>query len=382
MKALLTTFAFALVSVCAWGGKSTDYQFKVVVQSGQTIGDYQMSGFGDPAINDVGDILFDGYVKAPIGSSTFFAGLFSPEGLVVQANGSLPACFGPYAVNDAGQIAFVENSNLSPTEPNVSGVYTSTIAGGSVQTIVAPGAVLDGVQFLEDLCTNTANANGGDFSFNHAGRIAFLASNGIYEYTSKKGLVKVKTDEIDGYPLTGFALVNGQPEELLIKGSTSSFEGIFARDRLLLKTGEEIDGIKLTSIVVAVASRDEKLAVTGTFGSSSANDYAIVTRDSVVAKTGQTISGKVISSPGFFGLPAVNDAGEVVFGALFGAGVYPNDLAIATHDEIIIAVGDSINGLTITSLGQPALNEYGVIAFLASFSDGTQAIVEAMPYRR
>ena len=63
--------------------------------------------------------------------------------------------------------------------------------------------------------------------------------------------------------------------------------------------------------------------------------------------------------------------------ALTGDGTSPNDLAIFKRDAVIVAVGDSIDGKTITALGQPALNDFGVIAFLATFSDGSQEIIEA-----
>jgi hypothetical protein len=39
--------------------------------------------------------------------------------------------------------------------------------------------------------------------------------------------------------------------------------------------------------------------------------------------------------------------------------------------------GRTSGGKTITALGQPALNEFGVIAFQATFSDGSQKIIEA-----
>jgi hypothetical protein len=108
----------AIASTSAFGHENRDYAFKTVAATGQTIGGYQLTRFGDPALNNANDIVFNGYVKAPIGSSTYFyfAGLFSPTAVVVPTNGFLPACLGPYQINDAGQIAFVENSKLSPSD--------------------------------------------------------------------------------------------------------------------------------------------------------------------------------------------------------------------------------------------------------------------------
>jgi hypothetical protein len=70
-------------------------------------------------------------------------------------------------------------------------------------------------------------------------------------------------------------------------------------------------------------------------------DFGLFSKDHLVAKSGQTIGGKVISTAGapFLGLPAVNNRGEVVFTALTGAGTSPNDLAIFTRDAVICCGG-------------------------------------------
>jgi hypothetical protein len=117
----------------------------------------------------------------------------------------------------------------------------------------------------------------------------------------------------------------------------------------------------------------------GFIGSPSANDYGLFTRDRVIAQSGHKIGGKVISTAGapFFGSPTINSRGEGAFEALTGAGTFPQDLAIFACDSVLVSVGDTISGHTISSLGNPVMNDYGVIAFLASFTDGSQAIVEA-----
>ena len=378
MRSSLLALALAIASTSAFGFQNQDYQFTTLAETSQPLGGYQMSAFADPAINNLGNVIFDGYVKAPIGSSTFLAGLFSPQGLVVPTNGSLPACLGPYAINDSGQIAFVENSKLSPTQPAVSGVYESAYSGGAVTTVLDPGATIDGVQLLGDLCSGSANSQGG-FSFDYAGRIAFVDTGGLYKYTPKNGVTKINISKIDGQPATQLSLLSGQSEELLFQGSTSSFGAIFARDRVLVKTPSRFGGVDLTSILFGVASRDGEFVFNGSIGPASSNDFGLFTKDSVVAKSGQRIGGKVISTAGapFLGSPAVNNRGEVIFNASFGT--VPSNAAIFSHDAVIVAVGDSITDRTITALGQPALNDYGVIAFLATFSDGSQGIIEATP---
>ena len=368
MKSIFASaIAFAFFSACAFGAANPHYNFNIAVTTGQTIGGYQMAGFGSPAINNLGDVVFSATAKAPIGNSTFPAGLFSLERRLAGTNGY---CLGPYIVNDSGQVAFVDDGKISPTLSFVSGVYETTLAGGAVQTILAPATVVNGVQLVGNICATT-----NVFAFNDAGRIAFADTGGLYTFIPGTGLSKVNITRVDGYTVTPTLLVDGKADDLVFIGNSSSFQGIFTPERLLLRTGEHIDGIELTGILPAVVSKDTRLAVQGSFGPPSANEYAIFTEHSVVAETGTHIGSKVIS---FVGYPAVNDRGEVIFTGLFDRGL-PYDLAIFSRDAEIIAVGDSIGGHTISSLSAPALNDSGVVAFQASFSDGNQAIVLATP---
>ena len=79
MRGFMLAIALAIASTSAFGYETQDYTFKVLVQTGQAISGYQLAQLTDPAINDLNNVIFTAYAKAPIGSSTFFAGLFSPE---------------------------------------------------------------------------------------------------------------------------------------------------------------------------------------------------------------------------------------------------------------------------------------------------------------
>ncbi len=144
MKSALIAVAITLASISAWGSQNPNYQFTFVTQTGQTIEGHQLAALGSPALNNAGDVIFTGYEKAPIGSSTFLAGLFSPQRLVAPYNGSLPACIGSYFLNDSGKIAFAQNTKLTPVYQSVSGVYETSLSGGPVKTIAAPGQVING----------------------------------------------------------------------------------------------------------------------------------------------------------------------------------------------------------------------------------------------
>jgi hypothetical protein len=378
MRGFMLAIALVIASTSAFGYENQDYTFKVLVQTGQAISGYQLAQLTDPAINDLNNVIFTAYAKAPIGSSTFFAGLFSPEAQIAPYTGSSGnPCLAPYAINNADQIAFVQDDKLSPTESFVSGIYETTYTGGTVQTLLAPGAVVDGVSLTGNLCSS--NSAGGIFAFDDAGRIAFLETGGLYKYKPGKGVTKLNINKVDGEPLTGISVVNGPERELLFQGTTQSFGAIFTRDHVLVKTPEKIDGVKVASIFLTQGARNDKFVFIGFIGSPSANDYGLFTRDRVIAQSGHKIGGKVISTAGapFFGSPAINSRGEVAFEALTGAGTFPQDLAIFACDSVLVSVGDTISGHTVSSLGNPVMNDYGVIAFLASFTDGSQAIVEA-----
>ncbi len=378
MKRLLITVAFAIASTSAFGFENQDYTFKVLVQTGQTISGYPLAQLTDPAINNLNNVIFTAYAKAPIGSSTYFAGLFSPEARIAPYTGSSGSpCLAPYAINDANQIAFVQDDKLSPTESFVSGIYETTYTGGAVQTLLAPGAVVDGVALTGNICS--ANSTGGIFAFDDAGRVAFGDTGGLYKYKPGKGVTKININKVDGEPLTGIGLANGPQSELVFQGTTQSFGAIFTRDRVLVKTPEKIDGVKVATIFLTQGARNGKFVFEGVIGSPTANDYGLFTRDTVIAQSGHKIGGKVISTAGapFLGSPAINSRGEVAFAALTGAGNFPQDLVIFLSDSVLVAVGDTISGHTISSLGNPVMNDYGVIVFTVTFTDGSEAILEA-----
>jgi hypothetical protein len=371
MNTLFSIF-FVTFDAGAFGAASPQYNFKIAAAPGQTIGGYTLaSPLGDPTINNAGEVVFSGYAKVPNFNATYLAGLFSLDRLAVSTVNISPTCLGPYIVNDFGKIAFVADSKIGPNLSFVSGVYESDGSGGNNQ-IVAPGAVVGGVQLVGNIC-GSSNV----FSFNNTGRIAFVQTGGPYTYTPANGLRKIDITKVDGYTVTATGLVDGRSEDLLFLGNTASFQGVFTPHRLLAKTGEYISGIELTGIFPAVASTLGQFALIGSYGPPSAGTYAIFTKDSVIAKTGDKISGRVIST--FFGHLAINDWGEVAFTALVSSGTFPTDLVICARHSEIIAVGDSISGHAISSLGPPALNDFGVIAFHASFTDGSDGIVLATP---
>ena len=80
MKRLMIAIAFAVASTTAFGIENQDYNFNVVVQTGQTVDGYPLAAFTPPAINNLDSIIFGGYATIPIAPNvTYFAGCFRPK---------------------------------------------------------------------------------------------------------------------------------------------------------------------------------------------------------------------------------------------------------------------------------------------------------------
>jgi hypothetical protein len=376
MKHLMITIAFAIASTSAFGLENQDYTFNVVVQTGQTVDGYPLASFTPPAINNLNSIIFGAYATIPIApNAIYFAGLFSPQMHITSYTAPTDdPCLAPYAINDENQIAFVMDNKLSPDEAFVSAVYETTYTGGTVQTLVAAGSVVDGVTLLGNFC---GTENGNNFAFDDQGRVAFNDTGGSYRYVPGKGVSKINPNQGEGRTID--AVTNDSARELVFQGSIGPSSAIFTHDYVLAKVPEKIEDVEVASIFETQVARGGQFVFLGTIGSPTADNWGLFTRDRVVARTGQKIDGKVIETAGepFFGIPAINSRGEVAFAALTGAGTYPQDLSIFVCDHVLVSVGDTLAGRTVSGLSDPVMNDFGVIAFLASFTDGSQAIIRA-----
>ncbi len=377
MKRLTIAIACALASTAAFGFENPDYHFKVVVQSGQTVDGYQLAAFTPPAINNLDRVIFGATAALPnLPNNTFFAGLFSPQKRISAYTAPTDSpCLGPYAINDKDQIAFVMNNKLSPTEPEVSAVYGTNYAGAPVQTLVPAGAVVDGVTLLGNFC---GTENGNNFAFNNEGRVAFNDTGGSYRYVPRKGISKINPNQGDGRTIT--AVTNDAAPELVFNGVIgSTFPGvsnaIFTHRYTLLTVPATIDGVDATTIIETQVAADGQFVFLGNVGAPQAPSYGLFTRGHAIARDGVTIDGKTLithASP-FVGVPAINSRGEVAFVANTGLGI--PSMFVGGH--VLLSPGDTLNGRTVSSFSDPVMNDFGVIAFQVSFTDGSSAIMEA-----
>jgi hypothetical protein len=83
----------------------------------------------------------------------------------------------------------------------------------------------------------------------------------------------------------------------------------------------------------------------------------------ILAQTGDTIDGKVLTSVGG---PLINDAGTVVF-----YGTFADGSGIFTPSRLLVQTGDTVGGQTLTSISEIAMNNSGTVIFVGDFAGGS-----------
>jgi hypothetical protein len=184
-------------------------------------------------------------------------------------------------------------------------------------------------------------------------------------------------DTIRGKTLTGFKLPSSGPNASAINASENvAFhatysqgdlvgEGIFTATSSVLKSGDVVSGQPVEGISFVPALNDRgAVAVRCLFSSQQS---AILTSSALIAKPGDTIGGQILTS---VGLPAINNNGTVAFVGSFstGTGVFTQKALLARSDDLVA-------GKTPTSFGPPAINDRGTVAFQSWFSGKTATAI-------
>jgi hypothetical protein len=177
-------------------------------------------------------------------------------------------------------------------------------------------------------------------------------------------------DTIDGKTLTGFKLPSFGPNAPAVNASGSvAFyatysqgdfvgEGIFTPTSLLLKTGDVVSGQTLEGISFVPALNDRgTVAVRGLLSSQSS---VILTSTTLLLRSGDNIGGQTLTS---LGVPAINNNGTVAFVGSFSSGT-----GVFTQKALLASSNDLIAGQRPISFGPPAINDRGTVAFQSWFS--------------
>jgi hypothetical protein len=141
---------------------------------------------------------------------------------------------------------------------------------------------------------------------------------------------------------------------------------------VVAKTGDTISGKTLTGFKLPsfgpnspVINSSDRVAFYATYSEGSFAGEGIFTQTSSVLKTGDAVNGQTLDGISF--VPALNDNGMVVVRGLLSS----QALAILTSKNLLVESGNTIGGQTLTDIGQPAINNKGTVAFVGSFSNGT-----------
>ncbi|MFV2070518.1 MAG: choice-of-anchor tandem repeat NxxGxxAF-containing protein, partial [Pirellulales bacterium] len=155
---------------------------------------------------------------------------------------------------------------------------------------------------------------------------------------------------------------------IAFKGVFADGEGIFLDDRLIVETGDTIDGRMLTSVVVGATPFKPSLNNNGdiAFVGAFEGGLGVFTQDGLIVATGDIIDGREVTP--VIGQASINNRGDVVFKALLDGAI---DGGLFVNQALLVAAGDTIGGKTlsrvIVSGDSPALNDSGVVAFRAFF---------------
>jgi len=150
---------------------------------------------------------------------------------------------------------------------------------------------------------------------------------------------------------------------VVVRGLLSSQElVILASTTLLAENGKAIGGETLTSFDLPAINNNGTVVFQGSFS----NGNGIFTQRALLAKTGELIAGQQLAS---FGPPAINDRETVAFQGWLSGRIAT---AILTPTAVLVKVGDTIGGKTLTDLFfGAALNSSDTVAFMGAFPGGT-----------
>jgi hypothetical protein len=205
---------------------------------------------------------------------------------------------------------------------------------------------------------------------NNNGTVVFYATCSEGEFAGEgmftpDSVLVTTGDVVDGQTLEGINIVPAQNDAgrvVLRALLPSQALAILTSNAVLIRTGERIGGEILTDVGLPAINNHGEIAFVGAFESGT----GIFTPTARLAKSGESIAGQTLLS---FGPPAINDRGTVAYQAWLSGRIAT---AILTQRGVLVKVGDTISGKTLTDLlFGPALNAYDIVAFAGTFRGGT-----------
>ena len=266
---------------------------------------------------------------------------------------------GNISINNDGEVAFLAR------------VFGPDAQGWSVMTqrrfIAGAGAVIDGRELGFDNQDHSTKIN----NLGQVTYTAFLLSDGFRGVFVDKTLIAERGDVVDGRTILGpnrGSAINddGTVVFVALHSLDPPTEGLFTQDRMVVESGQEIDGFTIGGqFGVEISNTGDIFFRTSLQGFGDGPSEAIVTPDRIVIKPGDVIGGERVyrlaggSTVGF----TINGNGDVVvgFSSLLDGG--REEMFVATETEILVRKGDIVDGITIARPVDGRLNNAGQLAF-------------------
>jgi hypothetical protein len=359
---------------------SSPYDYQVFAKTGDVIGDITLESFSSAFLSDDGSVVFVGRYNSCCEALVFKRSAASKGQILIRqgdlVDGQSISSFQSVKRNDRGEIVF----SATIGEGSSVGIFRLTSA------VALPGETLGGITL-----TNLF----GDFDLNDRREIVYdgfsgsPANDAVYGIFTPSRVIVRSGDVIDGLTLQ----VPGEPT--LSKNGlvvfTSTFEdsagqmgiGVFTQHRLVVKVGDTLDGLPLLGLGEAIISERGLIGIAFDY-SNAPIGQAFAVGGKIAVKSGDVIDGfTIVGQPDGIPFPAtLNANGEVLFttGATSPGGV--TEFALFTPHHLVAAPGDTIDGLTAQGgVGLSSINDAGQIAFLIFLDRGASqaALIVATP---
>ena len=347
---------------------AAEYSFKPLATSGATFDPF---GFGAPVLNNEGLVAYNATLAD--GTRAIFRSDRGSRTLIAIENGFRR--FGDPTINDAGQVGF----EASLRTPRGEGIFRGE--GGPITTIAATRNAGD----FDFVNAGPSIAAGGRVAFIGETEVTFIA--GVY--AGDGGPVAPIYDEtglLDFF--IGTPSLNGNGAVAFLATLDSGVSGLFVGSGGAFTTVVDDTGVFTSAFFFGDPSLNEQGQVAFRASTNEdPDDNFGATAEGIFLFSGGVVTP--ILQGGFdefagFSDPSLNNLGQVAFvvSPSFGEQILVTGPDL--EGDRVIGTGDQLLGRTIIGLdfSREGLNDRGELAFTAFFDDGSSGVFLASPTPR